>query len=222
MKDYSKFYRTDDPRDVPLYGATEAAQIIRGIPVSTLRSWFSGKTSVLHPAKARPVTLSFNDLIEASVLRVLRVTYKVQLESVRDAIDVAKRELKVERPLLHEHLYTDGAHLILKHYGEFVQLSRSKQLLMETLLNDQIQRIDWDSDSLAQRLYPEIAGYSGQKHVCVDPLLYFGQATVSDKKISTNVIYVRFNDGETVEDLQADYDLTEPEVTSAIVFEEAA
>ena len=222
MTDYSNFYGKNDPRDVPLYGATEAARIIRGIPTSTLRGWFSGNTSVLDPAGEEPITLSFNDIIEASILRALRVTHNVKLSSVRTAIEYAKIELGVERPLLRKDLLTDGVGLILKHYGNYVQLTPSRQLLIETLIHSQFQRIEWDENSMAQRIYPDIDGYTGSRHVCVDPLVLFGKATVSKKRISTNIIFDRFNDGETVEDLQADYGLTGPEVKSAIVFEEAA
>lgn len=55
MKDYSNFYGSNDPRDVPHYGVTEAVSIIPGIPKSTLRNWFNGENPTLAPSDVKPL-----------------------------------------------------------------------------------------------------------------------------------------------------------------------
>lgn len=221
--DKSKAY---DIRDYASYGVTEASRAI-GMPQSTLRSWCTKNQNgevLFHPASlGPPVTLSFNNLIEARVLRILRVTHGIRLQAIRDALEFAKAELSIDRPLLHKGLMVDGESLVLKRYGELVELNPSAQLKMLHMLEEHMQRIDWDSEEWAERFYPTFNGVkSSDRTVFIDPAVSFGNSLVSSKCITTNILYVRFNAGEAIEDLVADYDISREEIESAIVYEEAA
>lgn len=220
MKDYSNFYGSNDPRDVPHYGVTEAVSIIPGIPKSTLRNWFNGENPTLAPSDVKPLTLSFNNIVEASILRTLRVN-GVQLKAVREAIAYAESQLQINHLLLHEGLRTDGVDLMLEQYGKTLSLSPSAQLYMAEMLSEHLLRIDY-TDSFADKIYPIVGNNPHGKDICVDPLVSFGRATVSEKRISTQIIHQRFNKGESVNELEADYGLEKQQVVSAIVFEEAA
>lgn len=72
MNENLNFYRENDPRDVPHYGITEATRIIPGVPKSTLRNWFNGSDPILNPSDVKPITLSFNNLVEACVLQCIK------------------------------------------------------------------------------------------------------------------------------------------------------
>lgn len=92
---------------------------------------------------------------------------------------------------------------------------------MEKMLNEYLLRIEY-RDSFADKIYPLIGNKPQAKNVCIDPLVSFGQATVSDKRISTNIIHQRFNRGESVQELEVDYGLQRQQIVNAIVFEEAS
>jgi len=75
-------------RDQPAYTLAEAARYLK-LPAATLRSWTIGRDyptasstahfqPLIHAAKADPTQLSFYNLIEAHVLRALRVDHGVQ------------------------------------------------------------------------------------------------------------------------------------------------
>lgn len=78
-----ELYRGRDPREIPLYTVAEAAGYLH-LPRATLRSWVDGRTYTASGEERRPPRLierpdpgddrlSFNNLVEAHVLRALRV-----------------------------------------------------------------------------------------------------------------------------------------------------
>jgi len=221
MTNYSNFYGESDPRNVPHYGATEAARIVRGIPASTLRSWFSGDDPTIAPSKTTPLTLSFNNLVEAAILRTLRVKHDIKMSAVKEAKSEAEKKLSIERLFLHEGLRTDGVELFVYAYGVCTNLSRSAQLTITEILNVQLSRIEY-TENFASKIYPLIGNNNSSRDISVDPLVSFGKASIANRNIPTEVINTRFNSGETVEELMADYGLEKQQVVSAVVFEEAA
>ncbi len=166
------------------------------------------------------MTLSFNNLLEARVLRALRVRHGVQMEAIRKAIKMAEKELSVDRLLLRQDLRTDGSSLLIQYYGQYVHLNPGKQIAMKKILDSVLARIDWDNDNFAKRFYPSFVG--DERKVFIDPLYSFGRAVVSKRYISTQVIYGRVNSGEPMEDVAKDYRISTKEVEQAVVFEEAA
>ncbi len=94
-----------DLRNQPAYGPAEAARYLK-LPAATLRSWTVGRdypkgdaTATFHPliapASARPLQLSFYNLVEAHVLRALRTEHGVAIGELRKAIDYAQRKLHI-------------------------------------------------------------------------------------------------------------------------------
>src|SRR5215217_96457 len=106
-------YRGKEPREIPLYGIAEAAHHLH-LPAATLRSWVDGRTykqsdgtkGSSEPLIARPdsgdARLSFNNLVEAHVLRALRVEHHVPMGHVRRALDYAQREFGIDRLLIRK------------------------------------------------------------------------------------------------------------------------
>lgn len=223
-QNFKDFYGGQDPRDFPMYGVTESAALIDGMAPSTLREWCTRTTTppIFKAAGQDPVTLSFNNLIEAQVLRALRVTHGVRLAAIREAIALAEQELDVTRLLLREDLRTDGLTLLLRKYGAVIELNRSQQISMRVVVESCLKRIDWDAEAFAKRFYPRISGLNDQRLVFVDPVVAFGNVVVSEKAISTKVIHSRVNAEESPRDIAADYGIDVEEIEAAVVFEEAA
>ena len=214
------FYGGKSPRDVPFFRIKEAARAIDGMPESTLRTWCNHK--IFRPANCeRPITLSFNNLVEARVLRALRVRHEMRMDIIKEAIDYAENKLGVSQLLLRRDLQFDGLSLVIKHMGESVSLTPSHQLKLRALLDQSLQRVEWDRDNFARRVYPHFSGGDNSNVVYLDPEISFGRTVVSERAISTNVIYNRFNAGESEQFIAEDYRISADDVRQAILFEAA-
>ncbi len=219
-------YSGKDPRDLPAYTYAQASRIL-DFPSATIRAWVVGTTykgGRFRPVISRPdeedSRLSFLNLVEAHVLRALRLRHRVPMGEVRQALDYAEHKLGVERLLIREKLRTADGHLFLEKFGELVHLSPSKQAYIETVLRSQLQRVEYDRGS-SICLFPVIPGDATRRTVQVSPSFGFGDPVTSRRRIRTSVIADRFDAGETIEDLAEDYDLEIQEVRDAITFEAA-
>ena len=110
-----------DPRDLPAYSLTEAAQYLR-MAEATLRSWVAGRP---YPTTAgqrffRPVirlpddgrpALSFVNMVEAHVLDAIRRQENIPLHKVRTAVAFLERNYHSRHPLAEHQFETDGLDL---------------------------------------------------------------------------------------------------------------
>jgi uncharacterized protein (DUF433 family) len=220
-------------RDQPAYTLAEAARYLK-LPAATLRSWAigrdypaAGKTAhfrpLIHVASTAPTQLSFYNLIEAHVLRSLRVEHGVGIKEMRTAIRYAESTLRIERLLLHKDLHAHAGEVFLDKYGELLNLSASGQLAMRRLLAEHLKRVEWDQRQFPMRLYPFISGESSSnKPIAIDPTIAFGHPVVLRTGVSTNAIAERLDAGESVIELAEDYGLTAAEIEEAVLYERAA
>lgn len=232
------FYVMEDPREIPVYGPTEAARFLR-MNVSTLRTWFFGReysTSegpsqfepVIRPASEDPKLLSFNNLIEAHVLLALRRIHEVPMSAVREAVDVAAENLEIGRMFLLDSLKTAFGEIFIENYGRVVHLRRTQQIALRAYFHEHIQRVQTDAAFAPRAFYPflrastQFQGGNGDKPIVIDPRVGFGQPTISGTGVLTSVVTERVNAGEEEGALAEDYGISAAQVRAAIVFEEAA
>lgn len=223
-----------DPLERPRYGIAAAARHVRISP-STLRSWVAGRPyqtvdgeSYFQPLIYRPVPgdprLSFSNLVEAHVLRSLRTGHEVPMSAVRQALDYAAADFKIERLLLSDELLTGAGKLFIERLGQLIELSRSGQLAMAEIFRGHLERIDRSLAGLPLRLFPVIAslGLGAEKIVAIDPTISFGRPFVAGKGVRTATIVERLDAKEPREAVAADYDLDDAEINAAILYERAA
>jgi uncharacterized protein (DUF433 family) len=223
-----------DIRNQPAYTLAEAARYLK-LPAATLRSWVAGRPypkaaaigrfePLIHPPAFPPPILSFWNLIEAHVLRSLRMDHGVSMQAVRQALTYAERKLNIRRLLLRKELRTDAGKVFLDRYGELIDLSASGQFAMRHLLEEHLKRVEWDERLFPIRLYPflSIDGVVSDKPIAIDPKIAFGRPVVIRAGVSTAAIAERIDANETVDDLAADYGLTPVEIEQAVLFERAA
>jgi len=222
-----------DRREQPAYPLAEAARYLK-LPATTLRSWVvgrpypkAGSVEHFHPlikaAQAKPLLLSFWNLIEAHVLLSLRTDHAIAIREVRDAIHYAERELGLERLLLRNDLSTHAGQVFLDQYGKLINLSASGQMAMRRMLEDHLKRVEWDRWMFPMRLYPFVPGASrDDRRIAIDPEIAFGRPIVLRVGVSTGAIANRIDAGESVAELAADYDLTPNEIEQAVLYERAA
>jgi len=111
----------DDIYNTPAYPVTDAARYLR-IPLVRLRSWLKGRSyatkngrHAFEPLIQRPdpalPQLSFTNLVEAHVLRMIRETHQVKLDHVRKALDYMSQQFDTAHPLVrlspNEFEYTE-------------------------------------------------------------------------------------------------------------------
>ena len=218
-------------RDFPAYTFLEAARYL-GIPPATLRYWVLGRSSGhgnesagFQPLIRAPATnrLSFNNLVEAHVLRALRTVHLVKMAAVRDALAYAEQSLGIERLLLRDELRTSGQEVLLERLGELISLTRSGQLAIRRILAAYLKRVERDESALPLRLFPLPPGSSyTTKTIVIDPLVSFGRPTVAGSGISTEALISRIDAGETVAALAKDYGLRPAQIHDAVLYERAA
>ncbi len=223
-----------DIRHQPAYGPAEAARYLR-LPAATLRTWLVGRDypkgdaharfhPLIRPASNQPLQLSFYNLIEAHVLRALRTEHGVALAQLRQAIAYAEKKLQLQRLLLSPELRTHAGRVFLDRYAELIDLSASGQLAMRKLLEDHLQRVEWDDWKFPVRLYPYVGAsqQAGDRPIAIDPQIAFGRPIVQRAGVSTAAIADRIDAGESVEAVADDYDLTREEIEQAVLYSRAA
>lgn len=226
-------FDSTDIRHQPAYTVAEAARYLK-LPAATLRAWTVGRhypvadgpahfQALIQPARAKPPLLSFYNLIEAHVLRALRTEHGVSIKALRESIAYAERTLAVDRLLLREDLRTRAGSVLLDHYGELIDLSKSGQIAIRKVFEDHLARVEWDQWHFPVRLFPfPTEARSAQRPIAIDAHIAFGRPVLVARGVSTHAIALRLDAGESVADLAADYDLTPADIEQAAQYERAA
>ena len=143
-----------DLRDAPAYSFPEAARHL-GMPAATLRSWVLGATHrpggsriaskpLIRPPAATRGHISFNNLVEAHMLREMRTRSGVTMAALRTAITHAERELGIDRLLLRDELRTTGQNIIFDRLDKLTSLSKSGEMAMRQILAAHLQALAHD------------------------------------------------------------------------------
>jgi uncharacterized protein (DUF433 family) len=221
-----------DTRNIPAYPIVEAARYL-AIPSGTLQSWLRGRTyqtnqgqKSFDPLIQRPNTqltqLSFTNLVEAHVLRVIRQVHEIRLDKVRTALDYLDQQLQIPHPLANIQFQTDGVDLFTESVGRLINVSQAGQLAMRETLQHLLQRIEWDKNGIAAKLYPLTSGLKTQpaenlpKNLVIDPHIAYGRPTLVGTGIPINILTTRYKAGESIDDLAADYTCDRLQIEDAI------
>jgi uncharacterized protein (DUF433 family) len=159
-------------------------------------------------------------LLEISVLRALRTTHEIELRHIRQALKIAQREHGIARLLISPELRTGPGHLFLQHYGSLLELTPARQLAMERILEQFLERVDFRG----AQFFPieRTLGGRGGKLILLTPFVAFGRPIVSRVGVSTHAIAERVNAGEQRAAIMRDYDLNDVEFDEALLYEAAA
>lgn len=210
-----------------MYTAAEVARWARTTP-QTARRWVSGYTyrsggsERWSPPVARrgdEPYLTFDNVIEIAAVAALRRA-GLSMQRIRTDVEFARRELKIERPLLSERFRTDGQELFLRDsatHPHWTNLSRSGQVAW-SYLEQVLREVDYAEDLLARRWWP--AGRD--EGVVVDPLVNFGRPVIAVVGVRTETLLDRWVAGVTLEELAEEYQVTPAAVERAVRFENRA
>jgi uncharacterized protein (DUF433 family) len=220
-----------DPREVPTYTLQDTAHYT-SVPLNTLRSWLTGrkypttegtkhsKPLILRPDKKTSL-LSFTNLVEIHVLDAIRRKHQVPMYKVRAALDYVEKRFNSLHPLAEQTFETNGIDLFVDKYGELINASRQGQLGIRELLKEHLERIEHDAQGLAKRLYPFGRMQKAQttRMVVIDAFVSFGKPVLVGTGIPTSIIAERWETGESIAEIAADYERSDKEIEEALRYE---
>lgn len=231
-----------DPREIPVYSIGEAARYLN-LPTSTLSSWVKGRDYVAGGGKKRwdPLVqiadaarslLSFNNLVEAHVLKAIRTRHGVPMRGVQIAMEHARKLHGIDRLFLSdglravEHRPQDAGSksvggLFLEKLGEVEQISEGGQLVIRKALTRHLERIERDDNGLPVRLFPFVSHSSG-RDILIDPRVSFGRPVLANRGIRVSTLVDRIEAGEDIDHVASNYGLDPADIERALDFFEQA
>ncbi len=203
--------------DRAAYGLPEASQYLRMNP-STLRAWTKQNALIRIP---REGYLSFNNLVEAHVLKALRRNHQFSMQSLHKTLPAAAAILHTERPLLEASFATDGINLFIEIDDSLVNLTKHGQVALRDLVSLYLQRIGRSAKGDPVRLYPFIveARAAEPKSISISPTVAFGRSVLAGTGIATEVIAGRFAGRDSIADLAKEYQVPASVIEDAIRWE---
>jgi len=224
----SGIYGGVDPADMPAYTLAEAAGLV-GVPRSTLQKWTRGRSfsrknggtgttsPIIKTSSAN--FLSFTNIVEAHVLAGLRGD-RIGLDKIRSAVSCVERKFGVRHPLAREEFKTDGVNLFVERLGKLLNASHDGQVAMREVLDRHLRRVEFD-EGRAVRLYP-LFRPEAPRAIVIDHRRAFGRPTLVNTSIPLVDILARFDCGDSLEELAADYQISSQAVQEALRARKAA
>ena len=224
-----------DTRSLPAYSFVDAARYLR-IPVDTLRTWVRGRyyqteqgarfsEPLIELTGIDAKELSFTNLVEAHVLRAIRVEHNVPLEQIRIALSFIQAALCLPHPLIQKNLLkTDGKSIYVEHLERLLDASKGGQIAIRETLEIYLTRIEADEAGIAARLFPFIHPNKkdDQRLIVIDPAVSFGRPVIAGTGIPTKVLAELYEAGDSIEDLAVDYDCNPSLIRVAVEYENRA
>jgi uncharacterized protein (DUF433 family) len=214
----------DDPRIVrAIFTLGETAAYL-GIPKSTVH-WWARPPGAKHPLitcfppHGRQATVPFIGFAEAFVLSSFRRA-GVPLQRIRPAVEVLAKEIGVEHALASKRLYTDGAEVLFDYatkHGEREVMDlvvvRTQQRQFSEVVKGYLKRIHYGGDGWADAV--QLPTYENAE-VIVDPRVAFGLPLVVHGGARVEDLVDRFQAGDSVADIAADFSVPPDQVEDVI------
>lgn len=215
----------EDLRRFPTYTIPEAATIL-GISAPTLWEWFSGSVSVLKASGSvgNLPLLSFQDVVEAYAVYLLRSQHNLSMQSIRRALRKLPTYTQAKHPLISENLkvFEDDLLLDCKARGKFgrhvINLSRDGQLVINHVVDIFADRVLKDFGGRVINLYPW-REWKDDKHsrpVEVNPSVLSGRLVITGTRIPVSVVAGR-SKRESADEIASDYGIPVDLVEKALV-----
>lgn len=211
-----------DAASMPRYDLPEAASYVHMKP-ATLGSWVRGDAPVIHRPVDGDPRLSYENLIEAFVLHLLRTRMRVPMADIRAGLATARETFRIDRLLLSPRLRARHGNLLVKSLERYFNVGRGGQGEIPEAVEQYLQRIEYQ-DGFPVGLYPVTRPdqADGPKRVVIRPSVGFGKPVTRKHHIPAAIIASRFRAGETVTELAEDYDLSTEDVEEALRAEHGA
>lgn len=141
-------------------------------------------------------------------------------------LTLAKRHPDEPHPLATRKFWIEGKSVFTDELGKLVSLSEPGQLALPKVVECYAKRVQWEG-SLPRRLFPfttrpELdSAEDPPRSIVIDPAVAFGRPVVAGTRITTAMLFERFEAGESAPDIAADYRIELQQVEDAIRCEQA-
>ena len=206
--------------DLPAYRFRDAARYA-GVPTRTVTYWHraSAERPATLPGRELRRSLSYYELIEVAFVATFR-RLGISLQKIRAARDYAARELDSEFPFVQYAWKTEGVHLMLQlsdivgdaEAGELVAADLHGQIAWGGVFAERFEEFDYQ-DEIAAVWHVASRG----NPVSIDSRVAFGAPSVHG--IPTWILKGRWDAGETIGDIRADYGLAPEDIAHGLRFE---
>ena len=201
---------------LPAYTTQEAATLCRTTRQTAARWHYE-----FPFAKKLRAPLSYLQLAELAFVASFR-DVGVSLRKIRLAREYLSKIFRVEYPFVELRLKTDGAN-ILKDFEELeedtsklIVANAAGQEVWTELVTVRFEQFDYEQD-LALRWYPR----GRHTPILIDPRISYGAPIVASVGVPTWVLRQRYDAGETLEEIEDDFEVPRIELIAAIDFEAA-
>jgi uncharacterized protein (DUF433 family) len=210
--------------DRPLYSYGESDYLAQVTP-GTSKRWLDGY-QYWRPSGERvaqpPVTpgsrpdggVTFLDLMEITAIGLLKQA-GFSLPRIRDIVSNCQDILGLQRPLVTVQFKTDGREIFVDQGAALLEVGRRKgQQAWNEFLAPFLEEIDYEHE-LARRWYP----LGRDKLVVIDPAYGHGLPVVRDTGVRTEIVFERFQVGESIREIAGDFNIQPDEVEQALQLE---
>jgi uncharacterized protein (DUF433 family) len=207
----------DDLYLTPLYTQSEAAGML-GLPQSTFNHWAAGYETMAGNRKpgfitierpGRGYTVPFVGLAEAWIVRAF-TRAGVPVSRIRPALEVLRTEINIEHALASDRLKTDGAEILwdlrqkdASFDDNRLVVVRNGHTMFGEIVREHLRHVDYRDGFIGQLRIPRADGAD----LSVNPLINFGQPTLTGYGIRVEDILDRVQAGETIDEVATDFDL---------------
>ena len=202
----------DEIKIAPAYPIADVGRYV-GISDSTLRDWFRGRKPIF-PIEAGYA--SFIDLVAAHVLHTIRKGCRIPMKRVRRACETLKKLSGSLRNLAHKDFSYDKKNLFLTLDEYLISLSEDGQRVDREIISQGLKQLRFGRDEFADTFYPVGLHGAPQREFAINPKINFGSLHLVRLGIGVTAILDRFQAGEAVSDIAADYDAQSAEIEDAI------
>ena len=206
-----------------IYSPRQAARLVGG-SAQEIRRWTrgSGPSEPLWNAYYQDfddtAELSFSDLIEVRAVKAFKQE-GLTTQAIRFAINFAREQLGVERPLSTLDFKTDGQEILTdaaEKDGELISLAKARagQKVFAKIVKQSVKDLEYEEDRAA-RWRPHRT-----RDVIVDPKRQFGAPILDEFGISTSMLHEEYARNSDARYLSTIYDIPVKVINEAIRFEE--
>ena len=214
----------------PVYGMAQIDRVL-GLKSGTAKRWIDGYRRqgkhyepVVREEPTGDDVATWGEYVETRLLSEYRDA-GVPLIRLRPAVEMLRRELGTPYPLASARIWLDvsGRELVRRVQDE-VSLDRPLQLVIvrtgEHVLDWSPQARDFsESSGWASEQIRRVRPQASIEDVVIDPLVSFGEPTVSGRGVRTEVIGELFRAGEPVAAIAEMYELTREQIDAALRYE---
>ncbi len=215
---------------LPAYSFAEAARLV-GTSAPTISRWYRGYEVPGHRMKPvlpaeRTGPLSYLELVEVAFVADFRRA-GVTLERLRQAHEYCRLMFKSEHPFAQHSFKTDGVHVLaqfMEHQGGrstrakfLIAADQGGQLVWSPAMQQRLDQFDYEQN-IALRWHPR-----GRSNIIlIDPRIAFGAPIIGETGVATWVVKGRYEAGESLQEIEDDFDVPQPQLEAALKFEGVA